>query len=113
MGAQSFMGRLPGAEESQPKDSQSAPGQHRAGSPKNVGACRRPTEVDAIRLAKKYRLQPWEVRDHLKELNRMDPHGRGSLTRTEFLVAVRSRFAVEDASELPEELMNDVWRSID
>mmetsp|Transcript_65355 Transcript_65355/g.202614 ORF Transcript_65355/g.202614 Transcript_65355/m.202614 type:complete len:594 (+) Transcript_65355:80-1861(+) len=79
-------------------------------------AARRPDEVDAIRLARKYRLQVWEVRDCLREFNRLDLDGRGVLTREQFLDAVRSHVAVEDPDavpEIPEENMNDVLQTMD
>lgn len=74
----------------------------------------RPKEKDALRLAKKYRLQVWEVRDCLEEFNKLDPQGTGKLQKGQFLNAVRNRLAAPgDNSEIPEQILKDVWRTIE
>jgi len=50
-----------------------------------------PTEVDAIRLAKKYQLTLHEVRQRLEEFRALDTEKRGSLTRAQVSQSLRAR----------------------
>jgi len=70
-------------------------------------------EADITLLAKKYRFRVTEVQDCLREFDALDTEGRGVLLRSEFLEVVCNRLCLKDANEIPQRVLDEVWRTTD
>jgi len=66
-----------------------------------------------IRIAKKYRFDPREVRDQLEEFRCHDTRKRGLLSRAEFILAVRERLGLASDAELPDAIVHEIFTRVD
>lgn len=77
-----------------------------------------PTEMDAIRLARKCNLQFHEIRECLREFLKLDEDRSGFLNREQFLVAVSERLgtgkgAADEDKEAQKATLSEIWMKTD
>jgi len=73
---------------------------------------RRPTEAEAVRLARKYHFEVADIRQGLAEFIRLDKDECGLLTREQFIQGVLERFNLSDEDELPSSVREQARRTL-
>merc|ERR1712048_731136 len=72
-----------------------------------------PTEMDAIRLAQKYRFQLAEAREELHDFRAFDKESRGFLTHTQFAEVVRAKLNLGPDIVIPESAIANLFSKTD